>query len=558
MQPDCSLRSQRIVAAASSVSVPDAPQRGGNRTAARPSGGSAARRHQPARFRSILFQGADAPTAIGERDAPECFADLNLDQVVDAITTGREEYDLKPFFCAPLTAVEAIDYRHEILKDLEDDDVFGCFTSFAQQMRAMREHLAKAQSRRYQHEKQRWFLDAAASYCAAVTRLAGELALVGLRSRGLLAFRDYLTTYAESDDFGLLVEETRALTTELSEVRYSLNIDGSSVRVTRYDSEADYSAEVEATFAKFKQGRVKDYRIGFPGASELNHVEARVLDLVARLYPEVFTELDEYCERRREYLDGALGVFDREVQFYMAYREYVDRFEPAGLRFCYPVVSDNPKEVRALQAFDLALATKLVHDDTPVICNDWYLKDRERVFVVSGPNQGGKTTFARTFGQLHYLAALGCPVPGREAQLFLFDRLFTQFEREEDLETLSGKLEADLVRVRDILDGATGTSIVIMNESFSSTTLRDALFLGTKVLEEIVALDLLCVYVTFVDELASLDEATVSVVSTVAPDDPAVRTFKVVRRPADGLAYAAAIAERYGLTYERLRERLAA
>jgi hypothetical protein len=95
-----------------------------------------------------------------------------------------------------------------------------------------------------------------------------------------------------------------------------------------------------------------------------------------------------------------------------------------------------------------------------------------------------------------------------------------------------------------------------MNESFASTTLQDAARVGERVLDRMTRLGLVGVYVTFVDELASISDACVSMVATVVPDNPAERTFKLVRKPADGLAYAAAIAGKYGLTYRQLKDRL--
>jgi len=519
-------------------------------------------RESAAGFQSILF---DHPVSgVDGLREPDYLADLNLDQVLQSMTAGREQYNLRPFFFAPLHEVAAVRYRHEVLRDLEKAEVLEPVRKFAASMRLMREHIDQAGKLHYQLQKQSWFLDGVDVYCDAVRSLAADLADLAdlaepaLSSRGLRGLRGYLAGYADSAPFTSLAAGARALKDALARVRYAVRISGPRVTVSRHAGEPDYGAEVEETFARFQQGAVRTHLARLPEHVEMDHVEARILDGVAELYPDVFRARADFCRDHSDYLDAVVGRFDREVQFYLAYLEMIERFRGAGLPFCYPDVSARSKEIAVGEAFDIALAGKLVPQGGTVVGNDFGLAGPERIFVVTGPNNGGKTTFARTFGQLHYLASLGLLVPGRQARLFLPDRIFTHFEREEDIETLRGKFDDELVRVQEILGRATSGSVIVMNESFNSTSLSDALFVGTEVVRQILELGCLGVYVTFVDEIASLSEATVSMVSQIVPENPAERTFKVIRKPADGRAYAWAIAEKYGLSYQRLMERIGA
>lgn len=507
-------------------------------------------------FRSILYRRfTDLPPETA--DAPEFFRDLNMDQIVASITAGRDRYDLKPFFHCPLDDADDIAYRQEVMRDLEGSGLSGRIAAFAEQIEETRRYLRGAAEAHYRPAKQGWFLEAVAVYCGAVGQLAIDLSDAAPQSRGLRELREYLARYVGSAGFRTLLADTERVMADLRAVSYCVNIRGLAVTVSKYAGEADYSVQIGGTFAKFRQGSVKDYRVKFSEFAGMDHIGAQILELVARLYPEIFSSFDAYCARHQNFVDGVLQRFDREVQFYISYLQYIDRLRRAGLPFCYPKIVLETKAIHGDDVFDLALAAKLVSDNTPVVLNDFYLEGAERVLVVSGPNQGGKTTFARTFGQLHYLARLGCPVPGSSAQLVLCDRLFTHFEREEHVSNLHGKLFDDLLRFRRILEEATPNSLVIMNEIFSSTALEDAVFLATTVMRRVLALDCLCVCVTFLDEVAALGEAVVSMVSTVVPDNPAERTLKLVRRPADGRAYAIAIAEKYRLTYGSVRERIA-
>lgn len=507
-------------------------------------------------FHSILFEGADQEFSAECATEPAFFNDLNLDQFVNRVTTGWEEYNLAPFYYTRLGDLQTIIFRQQIVRDLEPPTLFQAIKSFSAQMQAMRRRIDQAKQFFYERASQRGFLGAVEIYCAAVERLTLDICSHEPKSQGLILLQDYLAHYVSSAGFRALVTETEALKADLATIKYCLLIKGDTITVRNPEDEDDYSVSVEETFKKFRRNADQRFRIEVRQIEGVNHIQAQVLDGLATLHPDTFETLKTFCTIHANYLDPVIARFDREVQFYMAYLTFMNKLRIFGLNFCLPELSQTAKAVEGHNVYDLVLAAKLVDDKATAVCNDFTLSGAERIFVVTGPNHGGKTTFARMFGQMHYLASLGLPVPGTEARLFLFDRLFTHFERHENVANLRGKLQDDLVRIRSILDKSTPNSVIIMNEIFASTTLQDATFLSRQIITHLSSLDLLCVCVTFLDELASLNEKTVSIVSTVDPDNPAIRTFKLERRPADGLAYALAIAQKHRVTYGFLKERI--
>ncbi len=509
-------------------------------------------------FQSILFDRSDAGRRLDEGAARELLADLRLDHVIDSIADDRDEYDLRPLFLTPLSSVDSINYRQDVFRDLEDPALVAHIRAFSKTLRSMREHLAHGELlSRYQ--KLRWFAGAVGIYCEAVTDLTNALATTNLQSQGFLGLRGYLDAYAQSAEFATLIAETKKITAELASIRYRLHISADQVRVARATdrAEVDYAAEIDRVFERFRTDTATEYSFTASASAAMYELEGAVLDTVAQIYPRVFAGLERYADRQAGYLDATIAAFDREIHFYLEYLAHIGELQASGLAFCYPVVSANSKAISGHAAFDLALARRL-HDSAAIVTNDFFLGDPERILVITGPNQGGKTTFARMFGQMHYLASLGLPVPGRDARLLLVDNILTHFQRQERVENQRSELEIGLLHVHKIIERATANSLIILNEVFSSTSLNDAVFLNRAVLARVSDLDALCVCVTFLDELSTLNEKTVSMVGSVDPDDPAVRTYKVVRRPANGLAYAAAIAAKYQLSYESVKRRIQA
>jgi hypothetical protein len=148
--------------------------------------------------------------------------------------------------------------------------------------------------------------------------------------------------------------------------------------------------------------------------------------------------------------------------------------------------------------YDPALALRL---DGPVVGND-LAADGARLLVITGANQGGKSTFLRSLGLAQLLMEAGLPVPARSFRAAVTGRVFTHFSREEDETLRRGKLDEELARMRAIVDQVRPGDLVLLNESFSSTNEREGSAIARGVVEALVEGGVRVAYVTHLIDLA--------------------------------------------------------
>ncbi len=511
-------------------------------------------------FVSILYPSEESRGVTLRTEEPAFFRDLHLSELISRIAKIRDGADLSAYYYTMCADPEVIRYRQDILKDLEEPSFNKAVSDFTRQVFRVRQFLKSFHEEHFRPEslsghplEQGKFLNTAVRYCGAISEMCRFFADVPPRSEGFRRFSVFLRKYTETERYRRFSEITASLRKAMDGVDYCLQIRGNTVRVEKYAGQEDYSASITALFEKFRQGDVKNYRHRLNPGPYNDETEEGILNLLAGLYPREFKTLDTFCREWFDFDEPLLLDFSNEVQFYLRWLEFIHPLEQCRLHFCLPVIRTDKRHLSSAAGFDLALADQIFGRTVP---NDFELDAPERLIVITGPNQGGKTTFTRAFGQMHYLAAIGLSVPGKHAELFLCSKILTHFEREEDLSSENGKLRDDLIRLRSLLDQADEASLVLINEIFASTTTDDALELGNLMMRELIRSGSLGIIVTFLDELATFSPETVSMMSLVTEDDSRTRTFKVRRKAPDGLAYALQIAARHGLTEAQLKGRL--
>ncbi len=484
---------------------------------------------------------------------PKYFYDLNLDQIVQDIMDEQKLYDLRRFYYF-LAEKEDINYRLAVMRDLDNEQIYQSLVDFAAGIRKAKDYLGYCDETDIDIQREKWKLDAAFSYITGVLLFQQELDTLEVHSEGLLAFRDWLTDYIAGEEFECLKSDTEKLMSQFAEMKFNLQIKRDRIIINPGYLEEDYCKQLQDTFRE-KTDELHFYQKNPFGTPLLSSLEAAVLNVLNKPYAQTFTELGEYAKKHRDFISPTISDFEWESQFYISFCLYRRKLREMNYHFCYPTIS-RTGVFRITQGYDLALAKKNYSLKKEVIFNDCYFNKEERFFVITGPNQGGKTTFARALGQIVYFAAVGLMVPCSTAELPAFDGIYTHFAAEENLDTGAGKLKEELVRLKGMMSNVTRHSFVIINEIFTSATSYDAYIMGKKVINYFMDADCLGAYVTHIYELTKGDDRIVSLVAALLSEESNLRTFKIERRPADGRSYANTIVEKHQMTYQAIKERI--
>ncbi len=252
-----------------------------------------------------------------------------------------------------------------------------------------------------------------------------------------------------------------------------------------------------------------------------------------------------------------------EIEFVTRVNELSRRLREAEYPLCRPAI--RPMAEKAFSAKGLYNPDVALRIEDRAVPNDLSFDERARLYVLTGPNRGGKSVITCALGLAVAMAMLGMDVAAEEAEISPADAIFTHFPTGAEDTIDKGRLGEECARLREILGGVTEHSLVLLDESLSSTGAYEASFIAAELLSGFSVIGCRGIFSTHLHELAAAVADINTRVSALggAPLDNLVagveegrRSFLIQRTSPDGKSYATDIAEKYGLSFESIRASL--
>ena len=531
--------------------------------------------------------------------------DLGIEHIVFAFTADREHQKvIHTLFSRLPRDPDVISFRQDVLDDLLNQpelverlkSLFPVIDSLARNSYPAQREMSSLHEVSWRVGELQNIIDSVEGLGSIFQAVEGQLS-----SQGLQILQEEVRTIRDNPTYQRLVKELPGLLSQFracASITIGVNLDTSLHPVQATLLEVNDKPFTDQSLLS----KLFGIRKGQAGIAPLHSVPQRQVEgqyalpidselgwAVAPMMVPLFADLSKVLEKTtgpiiqqlREYADVQSRLFinlRQDLIFYLGAIRFIQFLRKLGLPMCRPQIApakDRFCEVKESYNVNLVFdhSRKATEQNPGVITtNDILMGHDGQILILTGPNQGGKTTYMQGAGIVQVLAQAGCYVPGKQARISPVEHLFTHFPIEEKPETDTGRLGEEAMRLGRIFEQVTRHSLVLLNESLSSTSFGESLYLAQDIVRILRRIGARAIYSTHLHELANRvdqlnhsvpgDSKIISVVSSpVDTDTQSMKekvecNFKVEIRPPLGQSYAREIAAQYGISYEQLESLL--
>lgn len=489
--------------------------------------------------------------------------DLNLTETFEHLLEINEGEEAIVYqLCQDVATVE---FRQSIMKDFTE--LPGLLDELVEQLKAFGHHRFKFEKKLDETSRLYFLIELLVIVEASVAcleELYQTLCYYDIRSVGLVSLKSSVEKMMTDDLYKHMKEDRKAIRHIFSRIK------SVEVSINMNTGMRPYEAQIT---------QVNEHRYRYPHAfrkvSDALEVTDMYLGKQTRHYAPLFPIdrvnldlLEEIEYALRDYKDDLtrfLNTYNKldaqpfirlheEVTFYKAGMDLYLTLTRGGLWMSFPKVADHGDNYLSVkEAYNLHLGEIMIYGGMPsnLVANDLNLKKGE-VMLITGANRGGKTTFTQMIGQLQVLALLGFPIPAREAEMSVCDRIASHFPVIEQAAVDYGRFGRACFEFKEVFGDLSHGSLMLMNESFSGTSHLESIEIASEVVKALVEKGITTVYNTHLHELYSETKTFGHVRSCVVADTESPDVYKVTEGDPLGYSHALAIAQKYGVTYEQL------
>lgn len=520
---------------------------------------------------SLLYPNGDDISGGKVNISDEVISELGLDFLIDLRNSSLSDY-----FTSDRATIE---YRLEVMADLLNnptivDTLKGVLTLLNDivELRAIKSETEVAKNYLYSITEIELYID-------VVARLASGFRSVrdNVKSAAFKKLTDTVTELSESDYYKNLNARLNELTAKVHEVKsvtIGVNLD-SEFRPTD-------AGVVSLNAEHFKSGKVIDkiLRMDFKDGdytciaplvpytkSQSDNAKLAFTNAFNNAMNDIFkADVRQWRALVQSYVlsntDFLLRIMP-EIEFLTKAQHMLLALKSRGLSLTIPTLADADARVFKLEGiYNPVVALRV---DAPMVKNNIDFDDKAKIYVLTGPNRGGKSVITCAVGQAQALAQLGLPVPADAAIISPVTAIYTHFPTDSGDTIEKGRLGEECARLNTIFDTVDKYSLVLLDESFSSTGSYEASYIASEVLTGFSIVGCRCLFSTHLHELsAQLDDINakcaekggVMIDTLVAGINGAERSFEISRAKPDGKSYARDIADKFGLSYEKIMSRV--